>query len=363
MIKKLDIYMSKNFIKYFLMSSISFLGIFLLAQMFRIVKYINQGKLVGIDIYKYIISLIPKIFIDIAPLSVLLSGLIIISIMASNLEIISLKTAGIKFSRIIRAPLIISFFISIFVFYVNNSLYTRSLITINKLRGHTTIENINLPAKKNNAFYKNTNKECLYFIKEINRKTGMANTMEIIKYKNNIANAREIITAKKGKYNFEEKIWELKDVHIYNIKTQKIKHFKNYKKKIYSDSPDNFIKLTGLDPRMQDIKGLKKSIREQRNIGEDSKIYLNELAKRYSYPFASFIIAFLGLSFGSKYVRGTKSNLNLIICVVAGYGYYLLSSSFEAMSINGMINPFIASWIPNIFYLLVGLYFMNKAEY
>ena len=35
--KKLDIYISKYFIKYFLMNIVAFMGIFLLAQMFRII--------------------------------------------------------------------------------------------------------------------------------------------------------------------------------------------------------------------------------------------------------------------------------------------------------------------------------------
>jgi len=111
------------------------------------------------------------------------------------------------------------------------------------------------------------------------------------------------------------------------------------------------------------IKELKKTIKEQKNIGEDTRIYLSELAKRYSFPFASFIVAFIGLSISSKYVRGGRTTMNLIICVVAGYGYYLVSGAFEAMSLNGILNPFIASWIPNILYLIIGIYFMNRAEY
>ena len=114
---------------------------------------------------------------------------------------------------------------------------------------------------------------------------------------------------------------------------------------------------------MLTIKELKKTIKEQKNIGEDTRIYLAELAKRYSFPFASFIVAFIGLSISSKYVRGGRTTINLVICVVAGYGYYLVSGAFEAMSLNGILNPFIASWIPNILYLIIGMYFMNRAEY
>ena len=83
--KKLDIYISKYFIKYFLMNIIAFMGIFLLAQMFRIIKYINQGKLVGTsEIFDYVVNLLPKMFVETTPLAILLAGLITISIMASK---------------------------------------------------------------------------------------------------------------------------------------------------------------------------------------------------------------------------------------------------------------------------------------
>ena len=61
------------------MNIIGFMGVFLLAQTFKIIKYINQGKLVGGEILDYILNLLPKMFVETAPLSVLLAGLITIS--------------------------------------------------------------------------------------------------------------------------------------------------------------------------------------------------------------------------------------------------------------------------------------------
>lgn len=363
MLKKLDIYISKYFIKYFFMSTVSFLGVFLLAQMFKVIKYINQGRLVGKDILIYILNLLPKIFIDIAPLSVLLAGLITISIMATNLEIISLKTSGIKFRRIVLAPVVISFLISIVVFLVYNSLYTSSLTKINILRGRDTEKTIKAPDEKENAFFRNINEEYAYLIKKVNRKKGIAESVEILEYNNDLSNLERIILSKNAKYDFDKNIWVFYDVNIYDVKTKENSFFKDYISIKYKDHPDSFIKLKGIDPRIQTLKGLKKSIKEQKNIGEDTRVYLVELAKRYSFPFASFVVALIGLSVSSKYVRGGKTTINLAICIVVGYGYYIVSGAFEAMSLNGILNPFIASWIPNIVYLLIGIFFMNKAEY
>ena len=42
MIKKLDIYISKYFIKYFLMNIIGFMGVFLLAQTFKVNLWVER---------------------------------------------------------------------------------------------------------------------------------------------------------------------------------------------------------------------------------------------------------------------------------------------------------------------------------
>ncbi|WP_022818915.1 LptF/LptG family permease [Fusobacterium russii] len=363
MIKRMDLYISKYFLKYFFMSSFSFLAIFLLAQMFKIIKYINEGRLIGKNIFIYILNLVPKIFIDIAPLSILLAGLITVSIMASNLEIISLKTSGIRFFRIVAAPLFISFFVSIFVFFIYNSVYTKSLSTINLLRGRNTEDTIALPSEKKNAFYRKIDGNYLYFMKEINREKGEAKNIELLIYDGQISNLKKVIIAKSALYDKEKGVWNFYETNIYDVDKKEETFLKEYSDEKINDKPDNFIRPSGIDPRMQSIKELKKSIKDQKSIGEDTKIYLVELAKRYSFPFASFIVAFIGLSVGSKYVRGGKSTLNLVICIVVGYGYYIVSGAFEAMSLNGILNPFLSSWGTNILYLIIGLFFMNKAEY
>ncbi|WP_300340279.1 LptF/LptG family permease [Fusobacterium sp.] len=359
--KILDRYISKNFIKAFFLSLMAFMGIFIVSQLFRVVKYLSDGRFSVSDAGYYIVTLLPRIFIDVAPLAVLLGSMMTISTMASNLEIISLKTSGIKFKRIILFPIVISAIISGVVFYVNDTLYPTSL-KINRDLRRGEVEDRVAPVEKRNAFLRGENSNYIYLMQKVNRVTGFAENIEIVDLNKEFNKIERIVTAHEGRYNFSKSVWTLKDATIYygdeGKKSKVVKYFRDDK---YNDNPEHFITLS-VEPRTLSIKELKKTIREMKSIGGDTRELLVELGNRYSFPFASFVISFLGLALGGRYVRGTSA-VSLGVCVLLGYGYYVVQASFEALSANGFLNPFIGGWIPNIIFLGVGIYLLNKAEY
>lgn len=359
--KILDKYISKNFIKAFFLSLMAFMGIFIVSQLFRVVKYLSDGRFTPNEAIYYIVTLLPRTFIDVAPLAVLLGSMMTVSSMASNLEIISLKTSGVKFKRIIMFPIIISAIVSGVVFFVNDTLYPISLKINRDLRRGEVEERV-APVEKRNAFLRGENSNYIYLMEKINRETGFAENIQIIDLNESFDKAERIITAQEGRYNFSKEMWMLRDANIYygddSKKAETQEFFADSK---YRDNPENFITLT-VEPRTLTIKDLKKTIREMKSIGGDTRELLVELGNRYSFPFASFVISFLGLALGGRYVRGTSA-VSLGICVLLGYGYYVVQASFEALSTNGFLNPFVGGWIPNIIFLVVGIYLLNKAEY
>ena len=359
--KILDRYISKNFIKSFLLSLVAFMGIFIVSQLFRVVKYLSDGRFTPKDAVMFIVTMLPRIFIDVAPLAVLLGCMMTVSVMASNLEIISLKTSGISFKRIVITPIILSLFISIAVFFVNDSVYPKfQKMNRDLKRGEVIVREA--PIEKKNAFLRGENANYVYLMSKLNRKTGFAENVEIIDLNDDFSKAERIVTAREARYNFSKKMWVLKDANVYvekkGAKPQKVDYFAEPK---YSDIPDHFITTT-VEPRTLTIKELKQTIRDMTSIGGDTKELMVELGNRYSFPFASFIISFLGLALGGRYVRGTSA-VSLGVCVLLGYGYYIVKASFEAFSSNGFLNPLIGGWIPNILFLIVGVFLLYKAEY
>ncbi|MGL4628762.1 MAG: LptF/LptG family permease, partial [Cetobacterium sp.] len=217
-----------------------------------------------------------------------------------------------------------------------------------------------LPATKNNAFLR-TEKNIVYYIKRVDRVKNVGNTLEIIKLDDSFQNIKEIITAKSGVFDNEKNVWVLKDAVINNFENKVQKVEKNYIDLELDKSPASFITIQG-DPDELTNAEIAKTIRDIRITGGDIKESLAVLGKRYSFPFAAFIVSFLGLSLGSRYVRGASA-ISIALSVGLGYSYYIVQASFEALSVNGILNPFVSGWIPNIIFLCLGVYFMRKAEY
>lgn len=357
--KKLDIYISKNFIKSFLLSLIAFMGIFILSQLFKIIKYITTDRMTIFQSFKYMGYLLPKIFVEVTPLAVLLGSLMCINKMASNLEIISLKTSGISFKRIVFFPIIISILISVVVFQIMNYVAPITLAKSRALKSGREVEII-IPKTKTDAFLR-TDNNIVYYIKKIDRVKNLGTEIEIIRLNKDFNKIEQIITAKKGYFDIKKNRWIMKKVVVHNIKNHTEKTYKIYSKPELNKKPSDFITVQS-DPKELTTTKLIKDIRDIRITGGDIKSSLSELGQRYSFPFASFIISFFGLALGSRYVRGASA-INIALSVGFGYAYYIIQASFKALSQNGILNPFIAGWVPNIIFLCLGLYFMKKAEY
>ena len=357
-IKKLDLYISKNFIKAFFLSLIAFINIFILSQLFKVFRYVADGRMTTGQGFSYVLNMLPEIILNVAPLAVLLGSLMTINKMASNLEIISLKTSGISFRRIILFPVIISFFISLGAFVINGTLYPLSEKRIRELKGNE-ISKV-LPKEKRNGFLRDDENN-IYIMVYINTEKQTAENIEIIKINEKFDEIEKVTIADKGRFNRAENKWELENVIINHIKEKISENRSFYTEAELNEPPENFVTLS-IDPRLLTTKELKKEIKDLRITGGDIREAMMELGKRYSFPFASFIISFLGLSLGSRYVRG-NSAMSIVACMVLGYGYYIMQASFESLGKNSIMNPFVSGWLPNIIFLVIGAYFVNKAEY
>jgi lipopolysaccharide export system permease protein len=89
----------------------------------------------------------------------------------------------------------------------------------------------------------------------------------------------------------------------------------------------------------------------------DKKLYKFEFSKRFAIAFAAFIMAVLGMAFGSFFHRAGKS-LGVFFSLVVVFFYNIILIFSENM-IN-YINPFLAAWLSNILFAGVAVFVLKK---
>jgi lipopolysaccharide export system permease protein len=119
-------------------------------------------------------------------------------------------------------------------------------------------------------------------------------------------------------------------------------------------NPEDFSRDAGFVSTMT-YRELDNYIKLLQLQGSDElNTFLIEKHKRFSSPFAVFILSLIGVSLSSRKVRG-GIGMNIGIGLALSFSYILFMQFASQFSLKGDIAPMIAMWIPNILYLIIAL--------
>lgn len=85
-----------------------------------------------------------------------------------------------------------------------------------------------------------------------------------------------------------------------------------------------------------------------------------EYEKRFSFPFAAFILTIIGVSLSSKKVKGGMG-INLGIGLLLSCAYIIFDTISSTFTVNGSLPPMLAVWLPNILFSIIAIYLYRKA--
>lgn len=100
-------------------------------------------------------------------------------------------------------------------------------------------------------------------------------------------------------------------------------------------------------------------LQEKRGAG-NIQAFETEYHKRWASPLGAFIMTLLGVTMSSKKVRGGMGK-NLGIGIVLTAAYILFSTVSTTFSVNGVMSPFLAAWLPNFLFLAIGIALYYRA--
>ncbi|OGW24025.1 MAG: hypothetical protein A2X59_09870 [Nitrospirae bacterium GWC2_42_7] len=345
----------KDFIKILLLISIGLSVIFSLLDLINKMDDFMPGRPSAATLVLYTFFNLPKFFIYLLPMSVLICSLFTFSQAFRRGEITAIKTAGGRLRKLYLPFVITGFLLSILAFIAGE-------IVVPDFSKRTADIRNTLENKKRSSSFSD---DALW----LKSKDGSPVKIDLYIVEKKLAKGIEIfifgkdflkekITAEKASWNGNT--WTLENITRYEIETGRIDKIKTMD---YSglESPDIFAEDIK-KPDEMGINELYRYIQRLKNAGFNNLKLIVDLNSKISFPVINIFMMLIGISLSSGRRLGGglfSAGLGLLISLVYWFGYTFMLS----LGYSGIIHPVISAWIiPLIFGALAVRFFMKIPE-
>jgi lipopolysaccharide export system permease protein len=294
------------------------------------------------------------------PLFALLAVIFFTSRLARNSEIISILSAKVSYSRLLRPYMISAGILSTLLWIGNNYVIPNSNLKKNEFESKYIRSSAKQSISTNIHIW--VNKTDKIYIRSYSAFDSSGRSFRLERFKNN-----ELIYALKS-----NRISFVGRPHLWRLEGYEERKFDGMKETLLIQTtaqkdtsinivPEDFTKYTK-QMEVMNTSDLKSYLASERNRGIDSgKKYVIELYRRTADPFTIFILTLIGVAIASRKVRGGMG-FHLAAGVIIGAVYVILSKFSTTFSTNMNFSPSLGVWTPNIFFSMVAWYLVKTAQ-
>lgn len=354
--KKLDLYIIRQFLSTLAMTLMGFVSVILVVDLIEnLDRFIDNSIPAGIT-FTYYIYAIPW-FINLGlPMSMLISTVFTVGVLAKRNELTAMKSNGISLYRIAIPITSIGFIVSLISFELDNRWVTKG----NKARYDIERQYMKRKARVR------TQKE----IRNIFLQKNEMNHISLAKFRpeSNAGNDITFITLDKGtvtKRMDGKTVKWLDSLRVWNVQNYSIREFdengsvKNTiisKKDTIIDlnfSPDD-ITQQSKKPDEMSYSDLTDRIQQLKENGVDSTKWEVDRYFKISFAFTNFIIVLFGIPLVVVRPKGGLSfGAGMGIFVI--FIYYVFIKLGMSIGYSGITSPVTAAWMGNILFFIGGI--------
>lgn len=351
-----DRYLIRTFLSTYIFSIALILSI---AVVFDVNEKISDFLKPEVPLYKiifhYYLNFIPFYANMFSPLFVFISVIFFTSNMAANTEIVAMLASGMSFRRLLRPYMVSAGVIALATYGLNGFIipagnevrlafeqeYIRS-------RGEKFTQNIQIALDKDVYLY----------IKSFESQSQTAYSLAVDEFKGQKLVSR--LTADEASYKGAD-TWHMTSFHIRRFPGLRATDTVGY-------NLDTNLRIRPSDFLVNDKDALKmrndqitRYVDRQRERGaSNTKLFEIELHKRYAAIFSAFILTFIGAVLSAKKMKNGLG-INLVIGFSLCIGYILLTTLTSQFASVGVMEPWLAAWLPNFLFVFISFFLWRKA--
>jgi lipopolysaccharide export system permease protein len=308
------------------------------------------------ELWRYVSLRIPQLIARFLPFAVLLGTLITLATLNQNMEVVSMKAAGISAHQIIAPLVLASLGVAAFSFAFNERVVTRATETL------SAWEKVEYgPVPKDTGI---TPDVWVRFGDDLilaRRVKGSGATTEIANvtiYDRNWETLQAIINARVGRP--ENGAWRLEQADRFDVDkgVRTVHPFLVYGRGL---QPNQFT-LADVDPDQEDVTTLRAAIGQLRVAGRPTAELETGFWHKFSGPLSAVLMPLLAAVAAFGLARSGQLFVRAVIGMVLGFAYFVADNFALAMGNLGAYPPLLAAWAPFGLFLLIGETVLIRTE-
>ncbi len=334
-----------------------FTTLFIIITLFQLLNSITKHHIEWITVANYLFFLLPFIINYVTPLAALVAVMITFGILQRTSQVVALTASGQSIYRLAAPVIIISLFLSAFLFINQDYIMPFTNPRQNNLRA--LIRSGQEPAQ---TFYQKTNQwifgedSRIFNYEYFNPKKNAFAAFNVIDLSKEPFGIKRRLFATRAVWDKDEEVWLFQDGWERTFEGDKLISFETFKERQVElkEQPDYF---------KQDLRGshsmtiaeVRRKIVELSRAGFDVLDLRIALQSKLAFPLTCLIMALVGLPF--SFSVGKRGALyGVAIGMAIGIAYWGAIGLFEQMGRYEILPPLLAAWGPNLLFGTGGLY-------
>ncbi len=312
---------------------------------------------------KYYLYYTPFIVFFLLPVSVLLSTLFCIGLLAKNNELSAMKATGISLYRILAPLFVLAFFISLLTIGANE------LILPNTNYQKREIRRVEIEKKKKEKIilFKDVlvqgEDQRIFFINTFNSEKNEGEDVLVQKFEKGMLKeqieAKRIIWVNRG-WLFEKGRYRIFSDSLGLRDKERFEPFDHLFRLDLKIKPLAFTQRQK-EPEEMSYKELSQYIEVKKKAGQKVSKELTDLYLKFSYPLVNLIILLLGAPIAASPKRSGLA-IGFAIALGITFVYWFVLKTFQSFGYAEKLHPLLSAWSANIIFGFLGIIFLLKAK-
>ncbi len=358
-LKLLDKYILKEFLRFFIITFLSFIVLFLIIDFFEKIKMFLSNRASVAQVAFYLFYSIPMIMSYIIAPSVLLATLLTFSSLSKFSEITAMKANGINIYRMTLPILIFASIAAVFLFCFSE------LVTPAAVQKTKHIVKVEVQKRKNLGYFKQNEiwyrgENAIYNFRMFDIDKNIIHGVTI-NYLNPDYTLDSRVDAKTAEWKKDKWVF-------YNLMTIRFDENDNpvlawSKEKIIDipEVPDDF-KVMQKDVEKMGYFDLRKYVKKIQSEGYDVTKYLVDLDGKIAFPFVTLIMVFIAVPFSLRSERTGGVMQSIGIGIFIGFSYWIVHAFCMSLGKSEILPALLAAWAANILFCAMGAFLFSKID-